>query len=209
MIFEIASETRPRAPRSSASCSRRAHPHRDAGGGQGRQRRAHGASRPRRDAERSAARARWSSSRPARRWARPRCRSTSPSRSRSAGARPGARAPGGRARPGRVLQPRDEQGGARAAPAQRVLGHRRPQAPHGRAGRRRHERDEAWDASTTAAGELYEAPIYIDDTPGLTILQLRAKARRMVEQHGLKAIMIDYLQLLTAPGAPARAARSR
>jgi len=48
---------------------------------------------------------------------------------------------------------------------------------------------------------LSEAPIYIDDTPGLTVMQLRARARRMAAQHSIKAVMIDYLQLLTAPGA--------
>jgi replicative DNA helicase len=52
-----------------------------------------------------------------------------------------------------------------------------------------------------AADELKSAPIYIDDTPGLTILNLRARARRMVQQFGVKALFIDYLQLLTAPGA--------
>jgi replicative DNA helicase len=51
------------------------------------------------------------------------------------------------------------------------------------------------------AGELSEAPIFVDDTPGMTILTLRARARRMVAQHHVKAIMIDYLQLLTAPNA--------
>jgi replicative DNA helicase len=40
------------------------------------------------------------------------------------------------------------------------------------------------------------APIYIDDTAGLSILQLRAKARRMSQQHGIKLFVIDYLQLL-------------
>lgn len=60
---------------------------------------------------------------------------------------------------------------------------------------------QAWEKLNEAAGELYEAPIYIDDTPGLTILQLRAKARRMSERYKLKAIVIDYLQLLTAPGS--------
>ena len=49
---------------------------------------------------------------------------------------------------------------------------------------------------TAAAGKLAAAPLYIDDTPGLSILQLRAKARRMWQQHGLKLIVIDYLQLL-------------
>ncbi|HAM71277.1 MAG TPA: replicative DNA helicase [Verrucomicrobiales bacterium] len=49
---------------------------------------------------------------------------------------------------------------------------------------------------TAAAGKLASAPLYIDDTPGLSILQLRAKARRMWQQHGIKLIVIDYLQLL-------------
>ena len=49
-----------------------------------------------------------------------------------------------------------------------------------------------------ACDELRNAPMYIDDTPGLTLLQLRAKARRMKQQHGLQAIVIDYLQLMTS-----------
>jgi replicative DNA helicase len=49
---------------------------------------------------------------------------------------------------------------------------------------------------TSAAGKLAAAPLYIDDTPGLSILQLRAKARRMWQQHGIKLFVIDYLQLL-------------
>lgn len=49
---------------------------------------------------------------------------------------------------------------------------------------------------TTAAGQLAKAPLYIDDTSGLSILQLRAKARRMHQQHGVKLFIIDYLQLL-------------
>jgi replicative DNA helicase len=52
-----------------------------------------------------------------------------------------------------------------------------------------------------AADELKMAPIYIDDSADLTVLNLRARARRMVAQHGVKAIMIDYLQLMSAPGA--------
>jgi replicative DNA helicase len=55
-----------------------------------------------------------------------------------------------------------------------------------------------------AVGELSEAPIYIDDTPGLSLLALRAKARRLAARHGVKAIMIDYLQLMSAPGAESR-----
>jgi len=49
---------------------------------------------------------------------------------------------------------------------------------------------------TTAAGQLAKAPLYIDDSSGLSILQLRAKARRMAQQHGIKLFVIDYLQLL-------------
>jgi replicative DNA helicase len=52
-----------------------------------------------------------------------------------------------------------------------------------------------------AADDLKQAPIYIDDMPSLTILNLRARARRMVAQYGVKVIMIDYLQLMSAPGA--------
>jgi len=49
---------------------------------------------------------------------------------------------------------------------------------------------------TTAAGKLAKAPLFIDDASGLSILQLRAKARRMHQQYGLKLFVIDYLQLL-------------
>ena len=51
---------------------------------------------------------------------------------------------------------------------------------------------------TGAAGKMATAPLYIDDTAGLSILQLRAKARRMYQQYGIKLIVIDYLQLLNA-----------
>src|SRR5678815_1824292 len=43
--------------------------------------------------------------------------------------------------------------------------------------------------------------IYIDDMPSLTVLNLRARARRMVAQYGVKVIMIDYLQLMSSPGS--------
>ena len=51
------------------------------------------------------------------------------------------------------------------------------------------------------AGELAEAPLYIDDTAGLTLMALRAKARRLKQRHGIQAIFIDYLQLMSAPSA--------
>lgn len=48
---------------------------------------------------------------------------------------------------------------------------------------------------SNAMGELAEAPIYIDDTPGLTILEMRTKARRLQVEHGVDLLIVDYLQL--------------
>ena len=48
--------------------------------------------------------------------------------------------------------------------------------------------------------ELYDAPLYVDDTPSLSVFELRTKARRLVREHGVKLIMIDYLQLMNASG---------
>jgi replicative DNA helicase len=53
-------------------------------------------------------------------------------------------------------------------------------------------------------GELAKAPIWVDDSPGLTILDLRAKARRLKFQHDIKLIMIDYMQLMDNPGVESR-----
>lgn len=53
-----------------------------------------------------------------------------------------------------------------------------------------------WPRLTNAAGKLSEAPIFIDDTAGLTVLELRAKARRLKSQHDIQLIMVDYLQLM-------------
>ncbi len=50
-----------------------------------------------------------------------------------------------------------------------------------------------------AAGRLAEAPIYIDDSPDLTLLELRARARKLKNQHGVGLIVIDYLQLMSGP----------
>ena len=48
---------------------------------------------------------------------------------------------------------------------------------------------------SSAFGELYETPLFIDDTPGASILEMRTKARRLQVEHGLKLIIVDYLQL--------------
>jgi replicative DNA helicase len=57
-------------------------------------------------------------------------------------------------------------------------------------------RDSEWPLLISAAGQLSEAPLYIDDSGGLNILELRAKARRLHAEVGLGMLVIDYLQLL-------------
>jgi len=53
-----------------------------------------------------------------------------------------------------------------------------------------------WPKLTSAAGKLSEAPIFIDDSPGQTVLEIRAKARRLKMKHDISLIVIDYLQLM-------------
>ncbi|MFY0687381.1 MAG: replicative DNA helicase [Cyclobacteriaceae bacterium] len=57
--------------------------------------------------------------------------------------------------------------------------------------------DYEWEQLLHKTSKLSDAPIFIDDTPGLSILELRAKARRLVAQHDVKMIIIDYLQLMS------------
>ena len=54
-----------------------------------------------------------------------------------------------------------------------------------------------WQQLISKTSKLSQAPIFIDDTPGLSILELRAKARRLVAQHGVSILVIDYLQLMS------------
>lgn len=56
-----------------------------------------------------------------------------------------------------------------------------------------------WPKLTNAASKLSEAPIFIDDTPSISVLELRAKARRLKSQYGIKLIVVDYLQLMRGP----------
>jgi len=53
-----------------------------------------------------------------------------------------------------------------------------------------------WPRLTAAAGKLSEAPIFIDDTPGISVMELRAKARRLKAQQDIKLIILDYMQLM-------------
>ena len=58
-----------------------------------------------------------------------------------------------------------------------------------------------WEQLNVKVKNLEKAPLFIDDTPSLSIFDLRAKARRLASQHDIKIIMIDYLQLMTAGGS--------
>lgn len=58
-----------------------------------------------------------------------------------------------------------------------------------------------WEQLNVKVKALEKAPLFIDDTPSLSIFDLRAKARRLASQHGIKMIVIDYLQLMTAGGS--------
>ncbi len=61
------------------------------------------------------------------------------------------------------------------------------------------QRDE-WDRLDKQVNNLLGAPLFVDDTPGLSVFELRTKARRLVREHDVKIIMIDYLQLMNANG---------
>lgn len=55
-----------------------------------------------------------------------------------------------------------------------------------------------WEQLNVKVKDLEKAPLFIDDTPSLSIFDLRAKARRLASQYGIKVIIVDYLQLMTA-----------
>jgi replicative DNA helicase len=66
-----------------------------------------------------------------------------------------------------------------------------------------------WEQLNVKVKKLSDAPIFIDDTPSLSIFDLRAKARRLVSQHGVKIIVVDYLQLMTAGGSAGKGGGNR
>ncbi|MDP2938456.1 MAG: replicative DNA helicase [Candidatus Omnitrophota bacterium] len=57
-----------------------------------------------------------------------------------------------------------------------------------------------WPRLTAAAGKLSEAPIFIDDSPAISVMELRAKARRLKAHQGIKLIILDYMQLMRGSG---------
>ncbi|RCK69943.1 replicative DNA helicase [Desertihabitans brevis] len=58
--------------------------------------------------------------------------------------------------------------------------------------------DEDWTRLAKKMGEVSEAPLFVDDSPNLTMMEIRAKARRLKQRHDLRLIIIDYMQLMTS-----------
>ncbi|BCJ43581.1 replicative DNA helicase [Actinoplanes ianthinogenes] len=59
--------------------------------------------------------------------------------------------------------------------------------------------DDDWTKLARRMGEISEAPIFVDDTPNMNLMEIRAKARRLKQRHNLKLLVIDYLQLMSSP----------
>ncbi len=59
--------------------------------------------------------------------------------------------------------------------------------------------DDDWNRLARKMGEIAEAPLFIDDSPNLSMMEIRAKARRLKQRHDLKLIVLDYLQLMSSP----------
>ncbi|MBC7494176.1 MAG: DnaB-like helicase C-terminal domain-containing protein, partial [Flavobacterium sp.] len=66
-----------------------------------------------------------------------------------------------------------------------------------------------WEQLSVKVKNLEKAPLFIDDTPSLSIFDLRAKARRLSSQHGIKLIIVDYLQLMTAGSSNGKGSGNR
>ncbi|RPJ71109.1 MAG: replicative DNA helicase, partial [Acidobacteria bacterium] len=61
-------------------------------------------------------------------------------------------------------------------------------------------RSDDWGRLTSALGTLGQAKVYIDDTPSIGVLEMRAKARRLAAEHGLHLLVVDYIQLMQGRG---------
>jgi replicative DNA helicase len=59
--------------------------------------------------------------------------------------------------------------------------------------------DDDWNRLARKMGEIAEAPLFIDDSANLSMMEIRAKARRLKQRHDLKLVVVDYLQLMTSP----------
>lgn len=69
--------------------------------------------------------------------------------------------------------------------------------------------DYEWEQLHARIAALEEAPIFIDDTPALSVFELRAKCRRLKEQHNIEMVMIDYIQLMTIGGGETKGNREQ
>jgi replicative DNA helicase len=58
--------------------------------------------------------------------------------------------------------------------------------------------DDDWTRLARKMGEVSSSPLFIDDSPNMTMMEIRAKARRLKQRHGLRLIVIDYMQLMTS-----------
>ncbi len=59
--------------------------------------------------------------------------------------------------------------------------------------------DDDWTKLARRMGEISEAPLFVDDTPNMNLMEIRAKARRLKQRHDLKLVVVDYLQLMSSP----------
>src|SRR5690625_1343362 len=58
--------------------------------------------------------------------------------------------------------------------------------------------DNDWAKLATTMGRVSEAPLFIDDSPNMSLMEIRAKCRRLKQRHGLRLVVVDYLQLMTS-----------
>jgi replicative DNA helicase len=59
-------------------------------------------------------------------------------------------------------------------------------------------KDEDWTRLAATMGRVSEAPLYIDDSPNMSLMEIRAKCRRLKQRHGLRLVVVDYLQLMSS-----------
>src|SRR5207244_6931947 len=60
-------------------------------------------------------------------------------------------------------------------------------------------RDEDWTRLARTMGEVSDAPLFIDDSPNMSLMEIRAKCRRLKQRHNLRLVIVDYLQLMSSP----------
>jgi replicative DNA helicase len=61
-----------------------------------------------------------------------------------------------------------------------------------------HMKEDEWNKLARQTGQIHGAPMFIDDSPNMTMMEIRAKARRLKQRHDLRIMVIDYMQLMTS-----------